>query len=197
MSKNFIRIAGIAGIIGAICTIGISFTIDQTTYTPNSPLYPVFVFGGALAGILLSVGLYLLYRESAALLSLVAAAVSMLGSLLFLATFFSSSKPGDIAVVIPDVLTNIIGVALFSWLAYRTRTLPRALAFVGFANSTVAALMYVVSFGTGVNPTNPNHPLTGVVTALYLVYFILLLVWLVWTGYALMFGKARMTMAVA
>ncbi|NUQ83700.1 MAG: hypothetical protein HUU11_03210 [Anaerolineales bacterium] len=189
--NNLIRIAGIAGIVSAVCTIGISFTIDQTTYAPTSPLYWVFVVGGGLAGILLAIGLYLLYRKEVPALSLIAVLLSTLGYLLFLATAFTPSKPGDIAVVLADTLSNIIGVALFSWLAYNTRKLPRALAFIGFANSIVAGTMYAVALGAGVNPTNPNHPLTGVVMALYLAYFILLLIWSMWTGIALAFGKAR------
>lgn len=196
--NNLIRIAGVAGILSAVCTIGISFTIDQTTYVPTSPLYWVFVVGGGLAGIFLAIGLYQFYRKDAPTLSLVTVLLSMLGYLIFLATTFTSSKPGDIVVVIADFLSNIIGVALFSWMAYSTRKLLRALAFVGFANSIAAATMYAVALGAGVNPTNPNHPLTGVVMALYLVYFLLLLVWLVWTGIVLAFGKAsRAAMATA
>jgi hypothetical protein len=188
-SNNLIRIAGFAGIVSAVCTIGISFTIDQTTYAPTSPLYWAFVVGGGLAGIFLAIGLYQLYRKEAPTLSLVTVLLSTLGYLLFLATTFTSSKPGDIVVVFSDTLSNIIGVALFSWMAYNTRKLPRTLAFVGFANSIVAATMYAVALGAGVDPTNPNHPLTGVVMALYLAYFILLLVWLIWTGIALALGK--------
>ena len=157
--NNLIRIAGIAGIISAVCTIGISFTIDQTTYVPTSPLYWVFVVGGGLAGIFLAIGLYQLYRKEAPTLSLITVLLSTLGYLLFLATTFTSSKPGDIVVVIADVLSNIIGVALFSWMAYSTRKLPRALAFVGFANSIVAATMYAIAMGAGANPTNPNRVL--------------------------------------
>lgn len=197
-SNNLIRIAGIAGILSAVCTIGISFTIDQTTYAPTSPLYWAFVIGGGLAGIFLAIGLYQFYRKEAPTLSLATVLLSTLGYLIFLATTFTSAKPGDIVVVIADFLSNIIGVALFSWMAYSTRRLPRALAFVGFANSIVAAAMYAIAMGAGANPTDPNNPLTGVVMALYLVYFILLLVWSIWTGIALAFGKtSQAAMATA
>lgn len=194
--NNLIRIAGVAGIVSAVCTIGISFTIDQTTYAPTSPLYWVFVVGGGLAGILLAIGLYQFYRKDAPTLSLVTVLLSTFGYLIFLATTFTSSKPGDIVVVVADALSNIIGIALFSWMAYRTRKLPRALAFVGFANSIAAATMYAVAMGAGASPTNPNNPLTVVVMALYLVYFILLLVWSIWTGIALAFGKASRAVMV-
>jgi hypothetical protein len=192
MSTNaLIRIGGMSGIVSAVCTIGISFTIDQSTYVPTSPLYWVFVVGGGLAGILLALGLYQLYREEAPSLSLITVLLSTLGYLLFLTTTFTSSKPGDVLVVTADALSNIVGVALFSWMAYSTRKLPRALAFIGFANSIVAASMYAIAMGAGVNPSNSDNPLTGVVMALYLAYFILLLVWLIWTGIALAFGNAH------
>lgn len=43
-SSSLLRIAGVAGVIAAICMIGFSFTMDQTTMKPNSLLFPVLLW---------------------------------------------------------------------------------------------------------------------------------------------------------
>ena len=197
-SNNLVRIGGIAGIVAAICMIGLTFSVDPATFAPTSPLYPVFMWGGNIAGIVLTVGLYQLYRKEAATLSLAAAAISLLGSLLFVViTSFGTFNPGNIWVSIADILVYVVGVPLFSWLAYSTRKLPRALAIVGFLAGLAGLGIYALKFGAGVEPTNPNHPLIGVMYALYFAYLILVLVWLAWTGVSLVSGKAKAAMATA
>ena len=195
-SNSFVRIAGVAGIIAAVCMIGFMFTVDQATMTPNSPLFPVLVWGNILAGIVLTVGLYQLYRQDVPTSSLVAAAISLLGYLLFAIVSFAWN-PENILVAIGDILIYIMGVSLFSWLGSSTRKMPRPLSMVGFLVGLAGLAGYVLRFGAGVEPSNPNHPLASVMGILYLLYFIAVLVWVVWTGVSLVSGKTKIVMATA
>ena len=47
-SNSFLRLAGVAGIVSAVCMIGFMFTVDQATMMPNSPLFPVIMWGNLL-----------------------------------------------------------------------------------------------------------------------------------------------------
>jgi hypothetical protein len=195
-SNSFVRVAGIAGILSAVCMVGFMFTVDQTTMTPNSPLFPVLLWVNVLTGIVLTVGLYQFYRQASPTLGLVATAISLLGYLLFAIVSFAWN-PENILVSIGDTLIYIVGVSLFSWLGYSTRKMPRILSIVGFLAGLAGLAGYVLRFGAGVETSNPNHPLAGVAGILYLIYFAAVLVWLVWTGISLVSGKTKTAMATA
>lgn len=190
-NNNFPRIAGIAGILSAVCMLGLMFTLDQTTGIPTSSLFPVLLWGGNLAGIVFTVGLYLWYRQDVATLSLAAAAISLLGYLLFVITSFRPFDMNNPVLAIADILVYVVGVPLFSWLAYSTRKMPRPLSIVGFMAGLAGLVIYVLRYGVGVDLTNPSHPLAGVLGIFYFLYLILVLVWLVWTGYILVSGKPQ------
>jgi hypothetical protein len=196
-SNSFGRVAGIAGLLAAVCMIGVTVTSDPETFVPSSPLSAVFLWGGNLTGIVLVLGLYQFYRKDASTLSAVAVAVSLLGYLLFVITTFRPYNPGDILLAVADILVYVVGVPLFSWLAYSTRKLSRPLSIVGMLAGLAGVGVYVLRFGAGVDISDVNHPLIGALVALYFAYLILVLVWLIWTGYSLAFGKAKTAMATA
>jgi hypothetical protein len=115
-SNSFVRVAGIAGILSAVCMVGFMFTVDQTTMTPNSPLFPVLLWVNVLTGIVLTVGLYQFYRQASPTLGLVATAISLLGYLLFAIVSFAWN-PENILVSIGDTLIYIVGVSCLVGLA--------------------------------------------------------------------------------
>ncbi len=176
--------------------VGFMFTVDQATMMPNSPLFPVLLWVNVLTGSVLTVGLYQFYREESPALGLVATASSLLGYLLFAVVSFAWN-PENIVVTIGDTLIYIVGISLFSWLAYGTRKMSRLLSLVGFLAGLAGLAGYVLRFGAGVDPANPNHPLASVMGILYLIYFAAVLVWLVWTGISLVSGKTKTAMATA
>ena len=149
-----------------------------------------------LAGIVLTVGLYQLYRQEAATLSRVAAGLSLLGYLLFAIVSFAWN-PENILVSLGDILIYVVGVPLFSWLAYTTQKLPRLLSMVGYLAGLAGLAGYILRFGAGVEPSNVNHPLAGVAGILYMIYFIAVLGWLIWTGISLLSSKTKTVMATA
>jgi hypothetical protein len=195
LNNNFLRIAGVAGIITALCMVGMILTSDPQTFAPTSPLFSVFLWGGNLAGIVLTIGLYQFYCQEAATWSLVAAGLSLLGYLLFVIASFGPFNPENILVRVADILVYVVGVPLFSWLAYTTRKVSRPLSTVGFLAGLAGVGVYALALGAGVDPANPNHPLMGVMYAFYSAYLILVLVWLVWTGFALVLRKPQLAMA--
>lgn len=108
------RIAGVSGILAALAMLALTFVSD-----PNSGMSPVYAVPNAVLGIIFVAGLYLLYRDQESALSLAAAAASVIGYLLFLAgSFMQLTYPSPILQA-GDILIYIIGLSLFSWLAYR------------------------------------------------------------------------------
>ena len=179
-NNNIFRIAGIAGILCAILMLTFSFISDPATATS-----PILAVVSSVVGIVLVAGLYLLYRSEASTLSLVASTISVIGYVLFVvASLMQVTFPSPILAA-ADIAVYILGLALFSWLAYRTHKMPRLLAVVGFLAAFAGASSYVVMSITGTVFTSYQN-LPPVMMALFLVYLIGVVVWLVWTGISLL-----------
>ena len=190
MSNNTLfRIAGISGILSALAMLVLSFTSD-----PNSGMSPVFAVPNAVLGIIFVAGLYVLYRSEASTLSLTAAAISVIGYLLFVvASLMQLTFPSPVLAV-ADSAVYILGLTLFSWLAYRTHKMPRLLAFVGFLAALAGVGSYVLMSVTGASVTS-METLPPVLMALYFVYLIGVVVWLAWTGIGLLRMKPEAAQA--
>ena len=190
MSNNTLfRITGIAGILSAVLMLAFSFFSDPATGTP--PLYAV---ASAVLGIIFVAGLYVLYRSEASTLSLTAAAISAIGYLLFVvASLIQATFPSPVLAA-ADIAIYILGLTLFSWLAYRTHKMPRLLAFVGFLAALAGAGSYVMMSVTGANVTSMEN-LPPVLMALYFVYLLGVVVWLAWTGISLLRVKPAVAQA--
>lgn len=186
MSNNTLfRIAGICGILSALAMLVLSFTSD-----PSSGMSPVFAVPNAVLGIIFVAGLYVLYRSEASTLSLTAAAISVIGYLLFVvASLMQVTFPNPLLAA-ADSAIYILGLTLFSWLAYRTHKMPRLLAFVGFLAALAGVGSYVLMSVTGASVTSMES-LPPVLMALYFVYLLGVVVWLAWTGIQLATGKTR------
>ncbi len=191
-NNNFLRIAGIAGILSVVLAV-VGYMTAGPTGTPSGPLFVTLTIASNLAGIIFVVGLYLLYRAEAATLSLVAVAISIVGGLLFLIIgAFMSYDFNNPLLMIADISVYIVGLGLFTWLGYQSRKMPRPLAIVGFLAALAGLGVYVLKLGTGVDAlTTPDAPLAGVASIFYYAYFLLAFGWVVWTGYMLMSGKAK------
>ena len=187
-NHNILRLAGIASILAAIGMVGVTFSMDQETYMPNSPLFSVFSWGSIILGIVLSVGLYMFYRQEAATLALVAAAVSILGVLIYGAAALAW-QPGNPMIFIGDMATYVVGVALFSWLALKTKKVSRFLAYVGFVSALSGIIEYALAFTMGEK--------AAAAMTFYFIYTLLTLVWLVWTGISLLRAKPQAVAAKA
>ena len=190
MSNNTLfRIAGICGILSALAMLVLSFTSD-----PSSGMSPVFAVPNAVLGIIFVAGLYVLYRSEASTLSLTAAAISVIGYLLFVvASLMQLAFPSPVLVA-ADLAIYILGLTLFSWLAYRTHKMPRLLAFVGFLAALAGAGSYVMMSVTGASVTSMES-LPPVLMALYFVYLLGVVVWLAWTGISLLRVKPAVAQA--
>lgn len=183
-SNNIFRLAGFAGILSAVLMLAFSSISDPASGTP--PLYAV---ASSVVGITLVAGLYLLYRSEASALSLAAIAISVIGYVLFVVASLMQVAFPSPALVAADIAVYILGLSLFSWLAYRTHKMPRLLAIVGFLAALAGAGAYVVMSITGTSFSGYGN-LPPVLTALFFVYLIGVVVWLAWTGYILLSGKA-------
>jgi len=192
-NNNFTRIAGIAGILSVVLAVAGYMTTGTTSSMPSGPLFVTLTVASNLAGIIFVVGLYLLYRAEAATLSLVAVGVSVVGGLLFIIIgVFMSYDFNNPLLMIADISVYVVGVPLFSWLAYQSGKMPRPLAIIGFLAGLAGLGVYVLKLGAGVDAlTTPNAPLAGVATIFYYAYFLLAFGWVAWTGYMLMSGKAQ------
>lgn len=190
MSNNTLfRIAGICGILSALAMLVLSFTSD-----PSSGMSPVFAVPNAVLGIIFVAGLYVLYRSEASTLSLTAAAISVIGYLLFVvASLMQVTFPNPLLAA-ADSAIYILGLTLFSWLAYRTHKMPRLLAFVGFLAALAGVGSYVLMSVTGANVTSMES-LPPVLMALYFVYLLGVVVWLAWTGISLLRVKPAVAQA--
>ena len=190
MSNNtLVRIAGISGILSAVLMLVMSATID--TSGGVSPMYAVPI---AVLGIIFVAGLYVLYRSEASTLSLTAAAISVIGYLLFVvASLMQLAFPSPVLAA-ADIAVYILGLTLFSWLAYRTHKMPRLLAFVGFLAALAGAGSYVMMSVTGASVTSMEN-LPPVLMALYFVYLLGVVVWLAWTGISLLRVKPAVAQA--
>ena len=190
MSNNtLVRIAGISGILSAVLMLVMSATID--TSGGMSPMYAVPI---AVLGIIFVAGLYVLYRNEASTLSLAAAAISVIGYLLFVvASLMQLAFPSPVLAA-ADIAVYILGLTLFSWLAYRTHKMPRLLAFVGFLAALAGAGSYVMMSVTGASVTSMEN-LPPVLMALYFVYLLGVVVWLAWTGISLLQMKPEAAQA--
>jgi hypothetical protein len=178
MSNNSIfRVAGIAGILSAILMLVLTFTMD-----PAGGMSAAYTIPAAALGIVLVAGLYLLYRSEASVLSLIAVAASVIGYLLFAISGILKLTFPNPVLAAGDILIYIVGLSLFSWLAYSTRKMGRPLAIVGFVGALAGLGGYVINLATGGSMTNPSPP----VTALYFVYLVGVVVWLAWTGISLL-----------
>ena len=190
MSNNTLfRIAGLSGILSAVLMLVMSATID--TSGGMSPMYAVPI---AVLGIIFVAGLYVLYRSEASTLSLTAAAISVIGYLLFVvASLMQLAFPSPVLAA-ADIAVYILGLTLFSWLAYRTHKMPRLLAFVGFLAALAGAGSYVMMSVTGASVTSMEN-LPPVLMALYFVYLLGVVVWLAWTGISLLRVKPAVAQA--
>ena len=83
---------------------------------------------------------------------------------------------------------------MFSWLAYRTRKMPRLLAFVGFLAALAGVGSYVVMSATGASRHKHGDPSPSP-HGLYFVYLIGVVVWLAWTGISLLRMKPEAAQA--
>ena len=179
-SNNLFRIAGIAGILSAALMAFMSIGID-----PSSGIPPALAVISAVLGITLVAGLHLLYRSAAPALSLAATVISVLGYLLFVgSSFMQLSYPSPVFVA-ADSAIYILGIALFSWLAYRTHRMSRILAAVGLVAALAGAGAYVFMWVTGTNFTSIEN-LSPVLMVLFFAYLIGIIVWLAWTGISLL-----------
>lgn len=196
-NNNFLRIAGIAGILSVVLAVVGYSTTGTTSSMPSGPLFVTLTVASNLAGIIFVVGLYLLYRAEAATLSLVAVGVSVVGGLLFLIiAAFTSYDFNNPLLMIADISVYIVGLGLFTWLGYQSRKMPRALTIVGVLAGLAGLGVYVLKLGAGVDAmTTPNAPLAGVASIFYYAYFLLAFGWVLWTGYMLMSGKTKAAMA--
>jgi hypothetical protein len=192
-NNNFTRIAGIAGILSVVLAVAGYMTTGTTSSMPSGPLFVTLTVASNLAGIIFVVGLYLLYRAEAATLSLVAVGVSVVGGLLFIIIgVFMSYDFNNPLLMIADISVYVVGVPLFSWLAYQSGKMPRPLAIIGFLAGLAGLGVYVLKLGAGVDAiTTPNAPLVGVASIFYYAYFLLAFGWVLWTGIVLMLGKAK------
>jgi hypothetical protein len=192
-NNNFTRIAGIAGILSVVLAVAGYMTTGTTSSMPSGPLFVTLTVASNLAGIIFVVGLYLLYRAEAATLSLVAVGVSVVGGLLFIIIgVFMSYDFNNPLLMIADIFVYVVGVPLFSWLAYQSGKMPRPLAIIGFLAGLAGLGVYVLKLGAGVDAiTTPNAPLVGVASIFYYAYFLLAFGWVLWTGIVLMLGKAK------
>ena len=190
MSNNtLVRIAGLSGILSAVLMLVMSATID--TSGGMSPMYAV---PNAVLGIIFVAGLYVLYRSEASTLSLTAAAISVIGNLLFVvASLMQLAFPSPVLAA-ADIAVYILGLTLFSWLAYRTHKMPRLLAFVGFLAALAGVGSYVLMSVTGASVTSMES-LPPVLMALYFVYLLGVVVWLAWTGISLLRVKPAVAQA--
>ena len=190
MSNNTLfRIAGLSGILSAVLMLVMSATID--TSGGMSPMYAVPI---AVLGIIFVAGLYVLYRSEASTLSLTAAAISVIGYLLFVvASLMQVTFPNPLLAA-ADSAIYILGLTLFSWLAYRTHKMPRLLAFVGFLAALAGVGSYVLMSVTGASVTSMES-LPPVLMALYFVYLLGVVVWLAWTGISLLRVKPAVAQA--
>lgn len=183
-NQSIIRYGGIAGILSAILMLVLSFTVDPASGIP----LPYTVVSLAV-GIVLVAGLHLLYRSEASTLSLAASAISVIGYVLFVvASLMQVAFPSPVLAA-ADIAVYILGLSLFSWLAYRTHKMPRLLAVVGFVAALAGVASYIMMSATGASVTSMEN-LPPVLMALFTVYLIGVVVWLAWTGVVLLRRKA-------
>ncbi|MEO8356283.1 MAG: hypothetical protein ABI621_10230 [Chloroflexota bacterium] len=195
-NNNFLRIAGIAGILSIVLGLA-GFMTAGPTGTPSGSLFVTLTIASSLAGIIFVVGLYLLFRAEAATLSLVAVGVSVVGGLLSIITgVFMTYDFNNPLLAISDISIYIVGLGLFTWLGYQSRKMSRVLTMVGVLAALSGLGAYILKLGAGVDAiTTPNAPLAGVATIFFYAYFLLAYVWVLWTGYLLMAGKTKMATA--
>ena len=188
-NNNFLRIAGIAGILNMVCWLGGLFTSSPDLSAPTTPLNDMFFYGVGLTGIVFTIGLYLLYRQDAATLSLVAVTVSVLAPLVGDIGTLAMADPTTALIISGGLLG--VGMFLFSWFAYSTRRMPRLLSIIGMigglAGVVVLVMLQLNWFGT--DPTVQNPIILAVGGLSFFLYFIGLIVWLTWTGIILVLGK--------
>jgi len=181
-NKTIFRIAGISGILSALAMLVLSFAGD-----PNKGMSPVYAVPNAVLGIIFVAGLYVLYRSEASTLSLAAAAASVIGYLLFVvASLMQITFPSPLLAA-ADIAVYILGLTLFSWLAYRTHKMPRLLPLVGLLAALSGVVTYILMLGAGASAENPS----GVLGIFYFLYLILVVIWLVWTGISLQLKKSE------
>ena len=179
-SNNLYRIAGIAGILSAIFMLAFLAVTDPATGTPLP-----YIVASSSVGIIMVAGLYALYRGDASALSLAAGAISVIGYVLFVvASLMQVTFPHPVLAA-ADIAIYIVGLSMFSWLAYRTHKMPRLLAVVGFLAALAGAGAYVVMAITGTVLTSIEN-LPPVLMALFIVYLIGVVIWLAWTGISLL-----------
>ncbi len=190
-NNNLTRIGGIAGIVSAILMLALTAVMGSDTSSPFLTVY--FLVGGVL-GLALTGGLFVYFREEGTV-AVVAAAASAIGYLFFIIAGLLSLSFENPIIALGDALVYIVGVPLFSWLAYRTGKMSRILAIIGFVAGAAGLTNYTVTIITGADWTNPNDPMAGVLSAIYMVYLIAVLIWLLWTGYSLVSAKTEPALA--
>ncbi len=176
-SNNLYRIAGI---LSAIFMLAFTAVAD-----PATGALLLYTVASSLVGIILAAGLYALYRSEAPALSLAAGGISVIGYVLaVVASLMQVTFPHPLLAA-ADIAIYIVGLSMFSWLAYRTHKMPRLLAVVGFLAALAGAGSYVVMAITGTVFTSYEN-LPPVLMALFIVYLIGVVIWLVWTGIGLL-----------
>jgi hypothetical protein len=190
-NNNLLRVGGIAGIVSAILMLALTAVMGSDTSSPFLTVY--FLVGGVL-GLALTGGLFVYFREEGTV-AVVAAAASAIGYLFFIIAGLLSLSFENPIIALGDALVYIVGVPLFSWLAYRTGKMSRILAIIGFVAGAAGLTNYTVTIITGADWTNPNDPMAGVLSAIYMVYLIAVLIWLLWTGYSLVSAKTEPALA--
>lgn len=187
-TNNMLRVAGIAGILSGLLMVGAYFTFSPDM-KPTS-LTPLVMGTWLICSAILAVGLYMLYRDSDMTLSIVALIASILGCILFIIVVLQGFDMNSALAPASDILLYVVGTVLFSWLALRTGKMPRVLAYVGVGAAVAGALMYIISWASGVRLQDGTSSMS-ITTIIYYLYFLLVLVWVIWTGYILAAGKAK------
>ena len=112
-NNNFLRIAGIAGILNMVCWLGGLGTGNPDLSAPTTPLNDMFFYGVGLTGIVFTIGLYLLYRQDAARLNVVAAAISVFGYLVLIIGTLTKVDP-----TVGGLIYFSYSIGLLVWLVW-------------------------------------------------------------------------------
>lgn len=192
MSNNSLsRMGGIAGIVSAMLMLALTVVMGND---PSTPFITVFYLVGGVLGLALTGGLFTCYREEGTV-NIVAAAASAIGYLFFIIAGLLSLSFENPIVGLGDALVYIVGLPLFSWLAYRTGKMHRVLAIVGFVAGAAGLSNYAITLITGADWTNPNDPYAGILSLVYMAYLLAVVIWLIWTGYSLIATKTEPALA--
>ena len=114
--------------------------------------------------------------------------ISGIGYVLWVVASLMQLKFPSPLLAAADFAIYILGLALFSWLAYRTRKMSRILAAVGLLAALAGAGSYLYMAITGATVTSMEN-LSPVLMTLFFAYLIRVVIWLTWTGISLLRTK--------